>query len=85
MPDQPIQRRRMPARSDAPELRDTALTQGADNAETLMFETESASKPVKLILQFDSKVLQGTHAGFRYTIADPSFRVDVRGIVPNTE
>ena len=76
----------IPARSDAPELRDGALAQGAGNSQTVLFETESKSKPVRLILRFDPKGLEGTPPSLRFTVPDPSFRVDVRAIVrPNCE
>ena len=76
----------IPARSDAPELRDGALAQGAGNSQTAFFETESKSKPVRLILRFDPKGLEGTPPSLRFTVPDPSFRVDVRAIVrPNCE
>ncbi|WP_309709794.1 hypothetical protein [Armatimonas sp.] len=72
----------IPARSDAPELRDSGLAQGAGNAQTLLFETESKSKPVRLILRFDPKGLAGT--ALRFSVPDPTFRVDVKAIVrPN--
>ncbi|WP_395094250.1 hypothetical protein [Armatimonas sp.] len=76
----------IPARSDAPELRDGGLAQGASNSQTVFFETESKSKPVRLILRFDPKGLEGTPPSLRFTVPDPSFRVDVRAIVrPNCE
>ena len=63
-----------------------ALAQGAGNTLILLFETESKSKPVRLILRFDPKGLEGTPPSLRFTVPDPSFRVDVRAIVrPNCE
>ena len=38
----------------------------------------SESKPDRLILRFDPKGLQGTPAGLRFTVSDPSFRVDLK-------
>lgn len=65
------------AASDAPELRDKGLAQGASNAVTLFFPTDSASKPTRIILRLDPKGLEGVPAGLRYTTKDPSFRVSV--------
>src|SRR5438045_983495 len=45
----------VPAASDAPELRDTGLAQGAGNTQNLFFPTESADKPARIILRFDPK------------------------------
>jgi len=67
------------AASDAPELRDPGLAQGAGNTQTLFFPTDSTSKPSRVILRFDPKGLEGTPAGLRFTVPDPSFRVDVSG------
>lgn len=65
------------AASDAPELRDKGLAQGASNAVTLFFPTDSASKPSRVILRFDPRGLEGTPKDLRYTTKDPSFRVNL--------
>jgi len=66
----------VPARSDAPELRDTGLNQGAGNPQTIYFDTDSASEPDRIILRFDPKGTEGTPLKFSTT--DPSFRVHVK-------
>ena len=72
------------ARSDAVELRDPPLALGASSTQTLYFETESKSMPAKLILRFDPKGLLGAPPALRFTVPDPSFRVDVKNVVrPN--
>jgi hypothetical protein len=64
------------ARSDSPELRDTGLNQGASNAQTLYFDTDSQSKPERFILRFDRNGTQGTP--MKFTVGDPSFRVSLK-------
>jgi len=72
------------ARSDAVELRDPPLALGASSTQTLYFETESKSMPAKLILRFDPKGLLGAPPALRFTVPDPSFRVDLKNVVrPN--
>ncbi len=72
------------ARSDAVELRDPPLALGASSTQTLYFETESKSMPAKLILRFDPKGLQGAPPALRFTVPEPSFRVDLKNVVrPN--
>jgi hypothetical protein len=63
-------------------LRDTGLAQGAVHAQTLVFETDSARKPVRLVLRFDPKGLEGAPQGMRFTVPDPSFSVDLRSATP---
>jgi hypothetical protein len=67
--------------SDAVDLSSKGLAIGASNTQTIYFETESVSKPVKLILRLNPKGLEGTPAGLRYTVPDPSFRVDIKDAV----
>ena len=67
------------ARSDAPELRDTPVNQGANLTATLVFETPSTSKPSRIILRLDPKGTENT--GLSYKVANPTFRVDVSGLV----
>lgn len=64
------------ARSDAPEMRDSGLNQGAGASYVLHFDTDSASKPDRLILRFDPKGVEGTP--LKFTVADPSFRVSLK-------
>lgn len=71
----------VPVLSDAPDLRDPGLAQGAASTQTVFFPSESASKPDRLILRFDARGLEGTPAGLRFTVPDPSFRVDVKNSV----
>jgi hypothetical protein len=74
----------IPAASDASDLRDMGLAQGAGNTQSVFFPTEAKSKPIRVILRFDPAGLQGTPAGLRFTTSDPSFRIDVKAIArPN--
>lgn len=66
----------VPARSDAPDFRDLGLNQGAGNAQTLYFDTDSSSKPDRLILRFDPKGLEGTP--LKFSVKDPTFRVSLK-------
>ncbi|MCL6527259.1 MAG: hypothetical protein K6T57_10295 [Thermaceae bacterium] len=60
--------------SDAVDLRDMALLQGAQKTVTLDFYSDETSKtPSKLFLLLDPKGLTGTT--LRYSVKDPSFRV----------
>jgi hypothetical protein len=64
------------AASDAVELRDAGLPQGAGITSTVIFDTDSAKRPDRVILRLDPKGLAGTD--MKYTVANPSFRVDVK-------
>ena len=64
------------ARSDAPELRDTGLNQGAGNQQTIVFESDSTSEPDRIILRFDPKGLEGTP--LKFNTSEPSFRVHLK-------
>ncbi len=64
------------ARSDAPELRDNPVNQSATDQQSLLFETDSASEPDRLILRFDPKGIEGTP--LKFTTADPTFRVHLK-------
>lgn len=64
------------ATSDAVELRDAGLAQGASFTGTVIFETESSSKPDRIILRLDPMGLTGT--AMKYSVANPSFRINVR-------
>ena len=64
------------ARSDAPELRDTGLNQGAGNQQAIVFESDSTSEPDRIILRFDPKGVEGTPLKFNTT--EPSFRVHLK-------
>jgi hypothetical protein len=68
------------AASDAVDLQSQGLAQGAANAQTVFFATESASKPVRIILRFDSQGIANTP--LRYSVPNPSFRVDLRTGTP---
>ena len=70
-----------PAASDAVDLRELGLAQGAGNAVTLFFPTESASSPDRVILRFNPEGLKSAPAGLRFTTANPSFRVDVKNLL----
>ncbi len=60
--------------SDAVDLRDMVLLQGAQKTVSLDFYSEETSKtPSKLFLLLDPKGLAGTT--LRYSVKDPSFRV----------
>jgi hypothetical protein len=63
------------ALSDAVGLRDAGLAQGAGVTETVVFETDSTSKPQRIILRLDPKGLEGTP--LKYAVANPSFRIRV--------
>lgn len=64
------------SRSDSPEFRDMGLNQGASNAQSLYFDTDSTSEPDRLILRFDPKGLVGTP--LKFSVPEPSFRVHLR-------
>ncbi|MES2463014.1 MAG: hypothetical protein V4671_20710 [Armatimonadota bacterium] len=64
------------AASDAVDLQSQGLAQGAANTQTVFFATESASKPARIVLRFDSNGVANTP--LRYSVSNPSFRVDVR-------
>jgi hypothetical protein len=66
------------AQSDAPDLRDAAINQSAGNRQKIRFETNSTSKPNRLILRFNPEGAKDTP--IKYTIADPTFRVDLRDL-----
>ncbi len=64
------------AASDAVDLRDIGLAQGAGYTATVVFDSESTSKPDRIILRLDPRGLAGTE--MKYSVANPSFRVSVR-------
>ncbi len=66
------------ATSDAVDLRDAGLAQGASFTGTVLFDTESASKPDRIILRLDPKGLAGTN--MTYSVANPSFRISVKDL-----
>ena len=70
-----------PAASDAVDLRELGLAQGAGNTVTLFFPTEAASSPARVILRFNPEGLKSAPAGLRFTTANPSFRVDVKNLL----
>lgn len=70
------------AGSNALPLSDPGLAQGASNAQSIYFATESASKPDRLILRFDPRGLEGTPAGLRFSVPNPTFRVALKNDVP---
>lgn len=62
------------AASDAVDVRDQAMLQGAGKALSIAFPSDDTAKtPKKLFLLLDPKGLAGT--AMRYSVADPSFRV----------
>jgi hypothetical protein len=59
---------------------DTILAQGAGNTQTIPFETTNTSKPLRLILRFPRNGTQFQVT--KFSVPDPSFRVDIRNILP---
>jgi hypothetical protein len=56
------------------------IAQGASLTKTLGFETDSASKPVRLVVRFNP---EGTaNIPLKFSVANPTFRVDIRNILP---
>jgi hypothetical protein len=55
------------------------LAQGAGRTGTLQFDTESTSKPVRLVMRFNPEGVKFTP--LKFTVPNPTFRVDIRNIL----
>lgn len=64
------------AASNAVDLMDKGLAQGASNIQSVYFATGSASLPTRLILRFNTQGVANTP--LRFTVPNPTFRIDVK-------